>query len=122
MPPAPCETTITPKFPVATGAFGATGISYAIHRQRIAGKRHSESEPVTKRGAVAAGVGYQRATGNDSPVSASSTAIVRYPTFQGGAATAVGAIQRTRIKGRRPTGRLKTAGDLIPVAIPVLQT
>ena len=77
MPPAPCETTITPKAPAATGAFWATGISNAIPRQTIAGKRHSESEPVTKRGAGAAAVGYQRATGNDSPVTASCRAIVR---------------------------------------------
>ena len=55
----------------------ATGISNAIPRQTIACKRHIESEPVTKRGAGAAGVGYQRATGNDSPVTASCRAIVR---------------------------------------------
>jgi hypothetical protein len=77
MPPAPCETTISPKAPAATGAFWATAILNAIARQTIAGKRHSESEPVTKSGAGAAAVGYQRATGNDSPVAASGRAIVR---------------------------------------------
>jgi hypothetical protein len=77
MPPAPCETTITPKLPAAGGAWSATGISNDIHRQSVAGNRHSESDPVTNSGAGAAGVGYQSATGNDSPVSGSCTAMVR---------------------------------------------
>lgn len=77
MPPAPCDTTIIPKLPAAGGAWSATGISNEIHRQRIAGNRQSESDPVTNSGAGAAGVGYQRATGNDSPVSASCTSMMR---------------------------------------------
>src|SRR5262245_34555458 len=101
MPPAPCEMTIKPKAPAATGPFRATSISYEIARQRIAGRRQSESAPVTKSGVGAAGVGYQRATGNVSRVSASCTAIVRYPTFQGGGALAVGALESRSTRGRR---------------------
>ena len=77
MPPAPCETTITPKVPAATGPSWATVIPNVICRQKTAGSRHGESEPVTKSGAGAAEVGYQSATGNDSPVTASGSVIVR---------------------------------------------
>lgn len=77
MPPAPCETTITPKVPAATGPFCATVIPNVICRQMIVGSRQGESEPVTKSGAGVAEVGYQSATGNDSPVSASGSVIVR---------------------------------------------
>src|SRR5262249_18340884 len=97
----PCEMTISPNAPDATGASLATDISYASHRQTIAADRHGESDWFTKRGAGAAGVGYQSATGNDSPVSGACTSIVRYPTFQGGGASAVVPMQRDRIKSRR---------------------
>src|SRR5262245_1742768 len=91
-------------------------------RQRIAGRRQSESAPVTKRGVGAAGVGYQRATGNVSRVSASCTAIVRYPTFHGGGApVAVGALESRSTRGRRRRERVKTADELIPEAMAVLQ-
>ena len=41
------------------------------NRQSIAGKLHTESDPVRKSGAGAARVGYQRTTGNHSPVTVS---------------------------------------------------
>jgi len=63
--------TMNPNFPSAGGALLATCISNAINRHSIAGNLHSERDPVTKRGAGAARVGYQRAAGNKSPVAAS---------------------------------------------------
>src|SRR5262245_39000593 len=98
-----------PKAPPATGAFWATGISKAIPLQTIAGSPHCESEPVTKRGTGGAVVGYQTATGNDSPVSGSRRSILRYPTFQGGAAPAIDAAQSSRITGTSPVARSTTA-------------
>jgi hypothetical protein len=68
---------MSPKSPSAGGAWTATCISNAIDRHSIAGNLHSESAPVTKRGAGAARVGYHRAAGNTSPVAASWTSILR---------------------------------------------
>ena len=70
-PPAPCDMTMSPKVPSAGGALFATCILYAINRHNIAGNVHPERDPVRKRGAGVARVGYQRAAGNNSPVAAS---------------------------------------------------
>ena len=67
-PPAPCDMTMTPNLPSAGGALLATSISNAIHPHSVAGNLHPERDPVRKRGAGTARVGYQRATGNNSPV------------------------------------------------------
>jgi hypothetical protein len=48
-----------------------TCISNAINRHSIAGNLHAERDPVRKRGAGAARVGYQRAAGNHWPVAVS---------------------------------------------------
>jgi hypothetical protein len=63
--------TMNPNFPSAGGALLATCISNAINRHSIADHPHLERDPVRKRGAGAARVGYQRATGNNSPDAAS---------------------------------------------------
>jgi hypothetical protein len=63
--------TINPNFPSAGGASLATCISNAIDRHSIAGNLQPERDPVRKRGAGAARVGYQRATRNISLVAAS---------------------------------------------------